>query len=67
MKASDSSCSPPQSRWSPKEERVVGIKCLPMRLGEFDRSGRRRPEEAGDAFIVPTPITSSWRSDRRWI
>jgi len=32
--------------------KVAGIKCLPMRLGEFDRSGRRRPEEAGDAFIV---------------
>jgi len=32
--------------------RVVGIKCLPMRLGEFDRSGRRRPEESGDAFIL---------------
>jgi len=33
-------------------KKVAGIKCLPMRLGEFDRSGRRRPEEAGDAFIV---------------
>jgi len=33
-------------------KKVTGIKCLPMRLGEFDRSGRRRPEEAGDAFIV---------------
>ncbi len=34
-------------------KRVVGIKCVPMRLGEFDRSGRRRPEEGGDAFIIP--------------
>jgi NADH-quinone oxidoreductase subunit F len=33
-------------------KRVSGIKCLPMRLGEFDRSGRRRPEEGGDAFIL---------------
>jgi len=33
-------------------KRVVGVKCLPMRLGEFDRSGRRRPEEAGDAFVI---------------
>ncbi len=33
--------------------RVSGIKCLPMRLGEFDRSGRRRPEEGGNAFILP--------------
>lgn len=34
-------------------KRVVGLKCLPMRLGEFDRSGRRRPEEAGAAFVLP--------------
>jgi NADH-quinone oxidoreductase subunit F len=34
-------------------KRVSGIKCLPMRLGEFDRSGRRRPEEGGEAFILP--------------
>ena len=33
--------------------RVAGIKCLPMRLGEFDRSGRRRPEEGGDTFVIP--------------
>jgi NADH-quinone oxidoreductase subunit F len=33
-------------------KRVAGIKCMPMRLGEFDRSGRRRPEEGGDAFIL---------------
>jgi NADH-quinone oxidoreductase subunit F len=31
---------------------VAGIKCQPMRLGEFDRSGRRRPEEGGDAFVI---------------
>jgi NADH-quinone oxidoreductase subunit F len=34
-------------------KRVAGIKCLPMRLGEFDRSGRRRPEEGGEAFVIP--------------
>jgi NADH-quinone oxidoreductase subunit F len=33
--------------------KVVGVKCLPMRLGEFDRSGRRRPEEGGAAFVIP--------------
>jgi NADH-quinone oxidoreductase subunit F len=32
--------------------RVAGLKCQPMRLGEFDRSGRRRPEEGGEAFII---------------
>jgi NADH-quinone oxidoreductase subunit F len=31
---------------------AAGIKCIPMRLGEFDRSGRRRPEESGDAFVI---------------
>ncbi len=31
---------------------MAGIKCVPMRLGEFDRSGRRRPEEGGDAFFL---------------
>ncbi|MCR4411942.1 MAG: FAD-dependent oxidoreductase [Thermoguttaceae bacterium] len=34
-------------------KKVSGIKCMPMRLGEFDRSGRRRPEEAGAAFVLP--------------
>jgi NADH-quinone oxidoreductase subunit F len=32
--------------------RVVGVRCMPMRLGEFDRSGRRRPEEGGAAFVI---------------
>jgi NADH-quinone oxidoreductase subunit F len=32
--------------------RVAGIKCMPMRLGEFDRSGRRRPEESGETFVI---------------
>jgi NADH-quinone oxidoreductase subunit F len=33
---------------------VVGIRCKPMELGAFDRSGRRRPVEGSDAdFIIP--------------
>jgi NADH-quinone oxidoreductase subunit F len=32
---------------------VTGIRCQPMRLGEFDRSGRRRPEQGGEAFVLP--------------
>ncbi|MHB8974129.1 MAG: FAD-dependent oxidoreductase, partial [Pirellulaceae bacterium] len=31
---------------------VVGVRCKPMRLGQFDRSGRRRPEEGGEAFVI---------------
>ncbi len=34
-------------------QRVVGLKCRPMRLGEFDRSGRRAPKEGGEAFVIP--------------
>jgi NADH-quinone oxidoreductase subunit F len=33
--------------------KVTGIRCRPMRLGQFDRSGRRRPEEGGEAFVIP--------------
>jgi NADH-quinone oxidoreductase subunit F len=29
-----------------RESKVSGLKCLPMQLGEFDRSGRRRPTAA---------------------
>jgi NADH-quinone oxidoreductase subunit F len=36
-----------------ESDRVVGVRCKPMRLGEFDRSGRRRPEEGGEPFVVP--------------
>ncbi len=32
---------------------TVGLRCQPMQLGEFDRSGRRRPEEAGEAYVIP--------------
>lgn len=30
-----------------KDGKVSGIRCLPMMLGDFDRSGRRHPEESG--------------------
>jgi NADH-quinone oxidoreductase subunit F len=32
---------------------VAGVRCKPMKLGQFDRSGRRRPEEGGEAFVIP--------------
>jgi NADH-quinone oxidoreductase subunit F len=32
--------------------KVTGVRCKPMRLGQFDRSGRRRPEERGEAFVI---------------
>ena len=35
-----------------ENKKVVGVKCQPMRLGEFDQSGRRRPEEGGEAFVI---------------
>jgi NADH-quinone oxidoreductase subunit F len=31
---------------------VVGLRCQPMRLGEFDRSGRRTPKEGGESFVI---------------
>ena len=46
---------------------MAGIKCQPMRLGEFDRSGRRRPEEGGDAVRHPgRPGAGGHRPDA-WI
>jgi NADH-quinone oxidoreductase subunit F len=37
-----------------KADKVVGLKCAPMTLGEFDRSGRRRPEaDQGQEFVIP--------------
>ncbi len=37
-----------------EDGKVVGIRCKPMSLGAFDRSGRRRPIAGDDAdFIVP--------------
>ncbi len=32
---------------------VAGVRCVPMQLGAFDRSGRRRPERRGEAFVIP--------------
>ena len=32
--------------------KVEGLKCLPQKLGEFDRSGRRRPQDAEDKPII---------------
>ncbi|MBN2628117.1 MAG: FAD-dependent oxidoreductase, partial [Spirochaetales bacterium] len=31
-----------------KKGRALGVRCLSMELGEFDRSGRRRPERKGE-------------------
>jgi NADH-quinone oxidoreductase subunit F len=59
--------------------KVTGLACQPMRLGEFDRSGRRRPEEGGDAFVIPADhvlvavgqtlnlksVTNSWPLETR--
>ena len=38
-----------------KNGQVIGVRCHPMKLGEFDRSGRRRPEDAVDATgeVIP--------------
>lgn len=32
-----------------KAGKVTGVRCNPMKLGEFDRSGRRRPEDKTEA------------------
>lgn len=32
--------------------KVSGVKCKTMRLGEFDATGRRRPEEDGETIVV---------------
>jgi NADH-quinone oxidoreductase subunit F len=36
-----------------QDGKVTGIKCRHMTLGEYDRSGRRRPVAGKDEFIVP--------------
>lgn len=33
--------------------KVAGLKCRHMRLGGFDRSGRRKPEAEGEEFVIP--------------
>ncbi|OGV45982.1 MAG: hydrogenase [Lentisphaerae bacterium GWF2_57_35] len=36
-----------------RDGKAVGIKCRPMKLGEFDRSGRRRPEaQPENEFVI---------------
>jgi NADH-quinone oxidoreductase subunit F len=38
-----------------KNGKVTGLRCHPMKLGEFDRSGRRRPEDAAEAETEVIP------------
>ncbi len=35
-----------------EDGKVTGIKCTPMKLGEFDRSGRRRPIKEDKVFTI---------------
>ncbi len=35
-----------------KEGKAAGVKCARMKLGEFDRTGRRRPESDENTFIL---------------
>jgi NADH-quinone oxidoreductase subunit F len=35
-----------------ENNRVTGIRVQPMRLGQFDQSGRRHPEEVGDEYTI---------------
>ena len=39
-----------------KNGKVTGVRCHAMRLGEFDRSGRRRPEDATAAAAEVLPV-----------
>ena len=39
-----------------KNGKVTGVRCHPMKLGEFDRSGRRRPEDAAEAGCEVIPV-----------
>ncbi|MBN2611183.1 MAG: NADH-quinone oxidoreductase subunit NuoF [Bacteroidales bacterium] len=32
--------------------KVSGVKCIEMKLGEFDKSGRRRPEASDKSFVI---------------
>jgi len=38
-----------------EDGRVAGVRCRAMKLGEFDRSGRRRPESGDDAAYEVLP------------
>ncbi|HEY3314577.1 MAG TPA: NADH-quinone oxidoreductase subunit NuoF [Bacillota bacterium] len=40
-----------------KDGRVIGLECLRMKLGEFDRSGRRRPMAVeGSEFVIDADV-----------
>jgi NADH-quinone oxidoreductase subunit F len=39
-----------------KNGKVTGVRCHAMKLGEFDRSGRRRPEDASNAPGEVVPV-----------
>lgn len=34
------------------DKQVTGVKCKLMKLGEFDRTGRRRPEEQNETIVI---------------
>jgi NADH-quinone oxidoreductase subunit F len=36
-----------------ENEKIIGVRCNKMRLGEFDHSGRRRPVNDSDSFVIP--------------
>ena len=36
-----------------EDGKVTGLRCNSMKLGEFDKSGRRRPVTEGETFIIP--------------
>ncbi len=35
-----------------KANKVAGVRCVEMKLGEFDTSGRRRAEKSDDSFVI---------------
>lgn len=35
-----------------ENDRIVGVRCNKMRLGEFDHSGRRRPVNEAESFVI---------------
>jgi NADH-quinone oxidoreductase subunit F len=35
-----------------KDNKVAGVRCVEMKLGEFDDSGRRRAEKSNDSFVI---------------
>lgn len=45
-------CLMSPERFEIKDGKVTGVVCRPMRLGDFDRSGRRRPEADENASMT---------------